>query len=63
MPSFTRQHYTKIAATLARMADKRDLFNRAELSELVENLCDLFAKDNPNFKPAVFRKAVWKDGQ
>jgi hypothetical protein len=61
---FTRRHYIQIAQLLAKAADERkDLFSRADLAELVDRFETLFADDNPSFKPEVFRKAVWRDGQ
>lgn len=64
MAAFSSRHYIQIAKLLATAADERkDLFSRADLAELVERFEALFAADNPAFKPALFRKAVWRDGQ
>ena len=62
-PLFAKRHYIELARILGQQVQDRDLFNRAEISELVERLCTAFQRDNPAFKPTVFRSAVWRDGQ
>jgi hypothetical protein len=60
---FQRRHYEALAEILAEQANRRGLFDRAELSELVDSLCEALHADNPGFKPDLFRKAVWRTGQ
>jgi hypothetical protein len=59
---FTQRHYKAIADTLREQASRHDLFNRAELSETIDALARMFERDNPQFKPHMFRAAIWRDG-
>lgn len=63
MPLFAKRHYVELARILGSQVQARDLFNRAEISELVDRLCEDLKRDNPAFKADVFRSAVWRDGQ
>ena len=63
MPLFQRRQYEALARILGQQANRRDLFNRAELNELVDRLCDELLADNPRFRPEQFRAAIWRDGQ
>lgn len=46
-PLFTQKHYERLAAELHARKAKEDV---------VEVLCDIFARDNPKFKPELFRE-------
>jgi len=62
-PMFQQRHYETIARLLSyRVVTHSDLFNRTELDEVIVHLSDMFAEDNPRFKPVKFRQAVYRDG-
>lgn len=62
-PAFQRRHYTQVAALLRTMLDtRRDLFGRSDMAEIIDRFVDVFADDNPRFKPERFRKAIYRDG-
>lgn len=62
MPLFQRRQYQAIADKLTVKVGARDLFNRAELNEIVDCLIELFESDNSRFNADRFRAAVYRDG-
>lgn len=64
MAIFSKRHYEKIAAAIN---DERNVYGPnaeiylAAIDNLVENLCDMLQKDNPNFNRDKFRTAATHD--
>ena len=55
----TRKHYIAIAAIINAdtMRDGTGKWNAVDKTDLVNDLCVFFIKDNPKFTPAAFRYA------
>lgn len=54
--AFTRQHYNEVAAILKN--NKPTSGSIASWQKMVDEFSTLFVRDNPNFKPDLFAKAV-----
>ena len=51
---FSRQHYELMADELRKATPEIDSVCNWRWARLVEDISDLFARDNPNYKPAQF---------
>lgn len=54
--TFERRHYTRIAEVIRRTRLLRHDSPEEAFGDLIEELCDHFATDNPNFQRATFRR-------
>ena len=55
---FSKAHYQLLAEAI-----NRELMREAEqvcMKRLIDDLCETFAKDNPNFRREQFIEACWK---
>ncbi len=63
-PMFQQRHYIALADRLRSEVDENagDMFALSVLNKLVDSLVDDFRCDNAAFKPARFRRAIYRDG-
>lgn len=53
----TKKNYIGIVKAII----KSNINNIKNMDTLVDNLCEYFKKDNPNFNEDVFRKAIMEE--
>ena len=58
---FSKGHYELIANAINRELKQCKTYNTVIMKRVINDLCEVFAKDNPRFSREAFIEACWKE--